>query len=580
MLEEHQVRTDIVNLKRFWHHRNQKCKEWYEILIMIDKLAAKKMESYVSNEPQTFFNMAHYLLTKGELSHDTPLENESALELDRRAKVGRGCQYMWNLIDTDRRYGGNASFVDELGFYLLVLGWYSTVASFDKETGALRVQLWSPVETYPSYANNRLVSCVRSYKITEEEAVLKAEENRWNYTARGSALGDVILDDYFHQDSDGLHNMILIDGRAVTGWVDRPEMKLFVAPVGGFPDKGSLTPGKRSWKSLAGRGIFEVNASVSNHFNKWKSIMSQILRDTANPITQEFSANPVATPEQLRERGGLFHYAPGEKGLERLPPAAIPIELQAQLIEIRREAQKGSFSDAVYGMVEGQPGYALSLLASSSANQILYPYMDAKHFVIAENDKFWLSKLKSSGRVFAIKGKLIEKLKPTDIPEDVDIKVESDVATQKDWLERGTIAGLLRQDVDNATILTEIYGFSDPQAIKRRKGLDRMLDHPMSQMVEMIAGYYVHADYLERRGDRRQADLFRKAAQALEAQMGVPPAGSGKPAGASEVEAAREAGTPGEVPKVRPEISPPEARGGFTPQELRRMIGQGRMKAR
>jgi len=104
-----------------------------------------------------------------------------------------------------------------------------------------------------------------------------------------------------------------------------------------------------------------------------------------------------------------------------------------------------------------------------------------------------------------------------------------------------------------------------------------MLEHPMSQMVEMIAGYQAHADYLEARGDVRQAVLFRKAAQALEAQLGMPPPGSAKPAEATAATAAREAGAPEEKARVRPEIKPPEERSGFTPAELRERIGSGRI---
>jgi len=581
MLEEQQVKTDIASLKTFWSARNKRFRDWYEMLILVDKLASKGMETYVSNEPQTFYNMAHYLLTKGDLAHNTPMENESALELDRKAKISRGCQYLWNLIDTERKYGGGASFIDELAFYLLVLGWYSTVALFDVDSGLLKTQIWSPADTYPRYANNRMVTCVHSYKLTENEAALKANENNWNYQARTGGMGEVVLDDYFYQDNTGLlHNIIFIDDKDVTGWQDRPEMKLFVAPVGGFPDKGSITPNRKDWKSLTGRGIFEVNATIDTHFNKWKSMISQILRDTAQPITQEFSASPQATPEQLRERGGHYHYAPGEQGIVRVPPAAIPIELQSNLMEVRREKQKGSFNDAVFGMVEGQPGYALSLLATSSANQILYPYMDAKHFVIGENDKFWLSNLKSSKRVFDIKGKFVEKLKPTEIPDDVVIQVDSDVATPKDWMERGTIANLLKDHLDEATIATEILKVSDPQSIKRRKSLDRMLNHPVFQTVEAASAAETHADYLERRGDSRQAARFRRAARALDAMIGVPPAGSGTPMEEPGIEAAKEGVVPGEKPPVASRVAPPEARQGFTPQELRRTIGRGNIRTR
>lgn len=570
-----EITTDIADLQRFWYSRNQKFKEWYGILTLIDQLASKGMESYVSNEPQTFYNMSHYLLTQGELSHTIPIESESALELDRRARVHRGCQYMWKVIDHERQLGGNQPFIDELSFFLLILGWYSVVIAFDKDSGELQTQIWSPADTYPRYSNNKLSTCVHSYKITEQEAQMKAQENNWDYPG-GRAAGEVTLDDYFYQDNKGLYNIILIDSKPVTGWEARPEMKLLVGPVGGFPDKGSLTPSKKDWRRLSGRGIFEVNEAVSTSFNKWRSVISQILRDTAQPITQEFSGIPQATPEQLRERGALFHYAPGEAGLTRLPPAAIPIEIQANLLELRREMQKGSFNDAVYGMMEGSSGYALSLLASSSANQILYPYMDGKHFVVSESDKFWLSNLKTSGRVFQVKGKFIEKLRPPDIPEGVVVEVESDVATPKDWLERGTVANMLEKHLDNFTIVNEILKLPDPQGIKRRKGLDRMMDHPMSQMIEMISGYYNHAEFLTTRGDTRQAGLFRRAAQALEGQLGVPPPGQGRPAETDQIEAERKAGVPEERIPVRPEVSPPEARG----LPAQKMVGRGDLRGR
>jgi len=573
-----QVMGEISGLQNFWVQRNRKFKEWYEYLLMVDKLAAKGMESYVSNEPATFYQMAHYLLTKGDLSHSIPVLAESAADLDNRAKVHRGCQYMWAQIDRERQLGGNSSYIDEVAFYMLVLGWYSTIFAFDNTTGLMKAQIWSPADTYPRYAANKMVKCVHTYKITREEAQMKAVENNWRYDTKQSlGTGDVTLNDLFVLEDGVWQNMVLIEGRDVTGWVERPEIRLLVAPIGGFPDKGSLTPSSKDWRQFTGKGIFEINETVATSFNKWKSMVSQILRDTAQPITQEFSANPQATPEQLRERGAHFHYAPGERGLERVPPGAIPIELQAYLLELRREMQKGSFNDAVFGMMEGQPGYALSLLSSSSANQILYPYMDGKHFIISEGDRFWLSNLKTSKRTFDIKGKFIEKLKPTDIPDDVIVIVESDVATPKDWLERGTIGGMVRQDLDKATLLTEIYKMSDPQGIIRKKSLDRLLDSAEAQQAEKITGFYVHADYLDRRGDTRQAGIFRRLAQAMEMQIGAPPAGAAKPSEATRVAQEVQEGTPGERARVPSRVLPPEARGGWTPEELRRSIGRGKI---
>ena len=589
MIDVQYIKNDISNLKQYWEIRNRKFRDWYEILLLVDILASKGMETYVSNEPQTFYNMAHYLLTTGELTHGASMENEMPAEQDRRARLNRGCQYLWKVIDRNRQLGGAQPFIDTLGFFLLVLGWYSIVNQFDRESGLLKTQVWNPHDTYPSYANERLFSCVHSYTITFQEAIVKAEANGWEYP-KPAMSGDVTLDDYFVTLGNNLYNMVFIDSLAVTGLVPRPDMELLVAPVGGFPDKGSLSARgsnktkaiTKDWRKLAGRGIFEVNEQVLTSMNKWKSMVSQTLADTVNPITQEFSASPQATPEQLRQRGALFHYAPGEAGLQRVSSATIPIEVQAHMLEMRREYQKGSFTDVVHGMVESgsdvQAGYSLSLLASSSANQILYPYMDAKHFVLGECDRFWLSNLKKSGKSFSIKGRVIEKIEAKDIPEEVNIEVESDIATPKDWLQRATIANMLDKHLDEATILTEIYKVSDPQAIQRRRQLDRMLNHPMSQMVEMIAGYHAHADYLSKIGDSRQASLFRRVATQLEGQLSVPPAGQGNPANASTVASQRMAGAPAKTVPVAANVASPEESGGFTPAQLRSSIGRGTAK--
>lgn len=575
-MNEQQLKTDITTLKNYWQTRNTRFKDWYEMLILFDTLAARGLESYTSNEPQTFYDMAHFLLTRGDLSHSIPIEGESTLEYDRRAKIDRACRYMWGKIDRGKQLGGSMSFKDEIGFFLLVLGWYSTVYMYEKETGLLHANVWNPYNVYPRYANGQLITCLHSYKIEGEEAVIKAQNNGWDYNPR-SSLGSVNLDDYWQLVNGIYHNIILIDGRPVTDTIPRPEMKLAVGAVAGFPDKGSLSTGKIDWRKVMGRSIFETNKEVYLAFNKAKTMASQIIRDTVQPITQEFSSTPQASPEEIRERGALFHYGQGEGGLVRLPPAAMPIELQAHLMEMRREIQKGGFNDAVWGMLEGQSGYALDRMADASANQILYPYMDAKHLIYEEGDRFWLSNLKTSKRVFDIRGEMAEKLKPTDIPDDAMVIVKSEVATPKDWLERSTIANQLKDHLDRDTINSTILKIKDTQLIRRRRSLDKMLDHPVFQTVEMIAAASAHAEYLQHRGDFKQAEIFLKAASAMEAQLGAPAPGQGLPPEMGRIEGQRKAGSPAERPRVRPEQLPPEGRG-FAPTELREMIGRGAIK--
>lgn len=575
-----QIVTDIAQLQRDWQQRNLQFRAWYSLLTMVDSLAAKGMESYVSNEPQTFYNMAHYLLTKGIISHTVSLPSESPADMDKRALIDQSCKYMWNQIDRQRQLGGQMPFIDELGFYMLVCGWYSTVSSIDPATGLLLSQVWNPYNVYPRFANNRVTELVHSYKTSKADAVTKARQNEWNYAVTGDITGDVLLDDYFYWDDAGqLFNMIMIDNKDVTGIVPRPEMQVLIAPIAGFPDRGALGS-TAAWTKLLGRSIFAVNSNVVLAFNKWKSLISQSLRDSIQGVTEEFSATPQATPAQLAERHAFFHYGVGEPGLKRLEPIPIPIEVQTQLQEIRRELQKGFFSDAVYGMMDNQSGYSLSTMATSSANQILYPYMDAKHFVISEQDKFFLTNTKLGKKSFTVKGKVQAELKASDIPEDVTVIVESDVATPKDWLERGTIVGMLKDTLDQSTIITEILHMTDPQSIIRKKQLDQILNSPTSQLIQQIAAYYFHADYLQSRGDAKQAQLFRTAAQAMEAQFGQPaPGQAANTAIQSAQQASKAAG--GTLPSntANPQVIPPEAQQGFTPQQLRQSIGQGSLRA-
>ena len=63
----------------------------------------------------------------------------------------------------------------------------------------------------------------------------------------------------------------------------------------------------------------------------------------------------------------------------------------------------------------------------------------------------------------------------------------------------------------------------------------------------------------------------------MEAQIGAPAPGQGKPSEMTGIMTAREAGAPAEKPIVPSKVAPPENKG-FTPQELRRSIGRGKIR--
>ena len=579
-MEVQQIIQDVTDLKRDWTARNNKFRDWYDLLVLTDTLATQDMETVALNDPRTFFNMALFLLTAGEVQHRSSIRGETPEELNLQAKLQRVCDYVWREVDIARQKGGSTTFTHDLGFYLLLLGWYSVVAAVDKVTGIINPVIWSPAEVYPRFEDGRLTACLHEYKSTITTAKRKAKQKGWQYDPRATQ-GAVLIDDYFYYDENGkLQNHVLIDSKDVTGQIHRPpdELILLVAPVGGFTDTGSINP-KVAWQGYIGQGILETNRTMIEALNKWMSMLMQNLRDTIQQKYQEFSTSPKAKPEELRRYGSLFHYTPNEMGLKPVETMPPPVETRAILMDLDKRYQKGGFNDAVYGMVEkGTAGYALSALASSSANQVLHPYMSAKDFIIEQLDRFQIQAIKKTSKPFIIKGRMSEELKPKDIPEEVSMEVSSELATPKDMMERATIANMMKSHLDDDTILSEVYKVTDTSSINRRKKLDYFKQHPVTQQLELISAYEAHAELLAKLGDRRQAERFKKAAMALELQMGVPPPGSARPIEAEGAEAARAAAAPEEKSRVPAGVSPPEARSAWTPQELRGMIGRGTLK--
>lgn len=568
-MEDKEIVTEIANIKKIWTRRQVKFREWYETLNLVDKLEKKGLESACSSKPMNFYKLSHYLLTAGEVYHSIPIENETPTELDNQALCERACRYMWRSIDRKRMQGGKPSFLSELVFQILALGWYSFVLYYDEKSMLPKPILWSPAEVFPKYDDEELVKCVHEYTISVEDALKKVAENNWKWSTM-LKTGRVTLDNYFYREGEKMKNIVLIDNKKASDEMTL-DGKLYVAPVAGFPDEGAILGEKDlEWAARVGQSILEPGLHAGKERNRWMTFLMQRLHDTVNPMYQEQSTGePKVKDEDLTRRNALFHFAPGE-GLSEVQRQAVPGEIAAILEELHDEEQKSGFSDALYGIVEkGMSGYAYSQV-SATANRVLDPYDQSKNFVIEEIDKFFLENVKKGGKTFKIRGKTMEELKPEDIPEDIYITVESELATPKDWLEKSTIANYLKEMVDETTLLSEVLNFPDTQAILRRKKTDAATKHPMTLNIELIAAWRNHADYLEFQGtpeSKRTAQLFRRAADAMEAQFGLPAPGQAKPTDAGRVEAQRKAGAPGAKVSVPSQVLPPEESQGFTPAE-------------
>jgi hypothetical protein len=535
-------------------------RDWYDMLLLTDKLAQEGLESVCANDPRTTYNLAHYLLTAGEMHHNIPVNTDSAIELEKQSRVERAIEYLWDGVNKKRMRGGNQSFLSELNFYILALGWYSLIVSYEETEQKGIAVLWNPADVFPKYSDGELTECVHEYKMPIIAAQRKATMNGWSYKPTRST-GEVIIDDYYYIDeNNNLVESVLIDNKQVMAETPRDDVLLLVAPVGGFPDRGSIIPGDANWVQRVGQSILETNRATYEKINRWLTFELQILRDTAQPKYKEISmGDPKVRPEQLAQRGAVFQFNPGED-LSVINPAPIPLEIQTALVEFDREKQRGSFGDALYGMLDGNiSGFALSQ-AIETANRVLYHYQNAKNYVISECDKFWLTKIPEGSKAFTIRGRTLEEVASKEIPEDVEVIVDSELATPRDWLEKATVANYLRDMLDDTTIMDQILNVKDPEGVRRRREIDRLEQHPQIINTKMITYCIKHAEYLRHMGDNNQAQIFEMAAQGLMNQLGALPPGQGMPAQSTEAEAARQAAAPRENRPISPEVTPPQMR--------------------
>ena len=119
----------ITPIKSSWHPRNQQIKKWYNMLLLEDELQQKNMESFVTNDPRTSFNLALYLLCPPYVPHRIPVDPLTLVDLPGTSETERGLVYCWKKVDHFNRKRGRKSFMRELVSYVLATGWYAVLAA-------------------------------------------------------------------------------------------------------------------------------------------------------------------------------------------------------------------------------------------------------------------------------------------------------------------------------------------------------------------------------------------------------------------------------------------------------------------
>lgn len=520
-------------LKKNWSTRATKFKDWYDILLLEDELEQEGMESVISNDPRTGYNLAKHLLVSMIIadkipSDELPPENVPAVSYLEKYMARR-----W--YDQEKRYRaiGRQGWLDSFVGWLLATGWYSVFAMVTQDE--LWSEVWSPADCFPDFGPDGLVAHAHIYKLSATAANKKVKAMGW--TIKRPITSDITVYDYWTFDLDGdVTNAIVLENEFVKvpvkdiGCTKVGRLPIFTSPVGGLPDMGSIKTGGE-WQQHFGESIVGTNENLSLEYNKMRSFLQQAARTAAQPHWLELSSGdtPIATEAGMNRYGTVFHGQPGES-VTPLGTTPIPVEITSILFRYENELQRGLFPWAVFGNIQQQMSYLAMANVASAALQVLTPYSDAIKGMRTDVNNFQQD-------MIIMNGFRPHKFKvPDNLPdrEDRRFDVDASVEIPGYLVQRATVARMLNPNFKLPESWTMERLFPEIKDTLRAQALNRSeaaMMHPKAILVDQILAYREQARVLREVNDVRAAELYEKLAKSLEAELEPrppeqPPAGT------------------------------------------------------
>ena len=518
-----EVVAKCTYLRNCWTTRKLKFDAWFSILLLEDTLEQEGMESVVSNDPRTGYNLAKHLLTSMVIADKIPITDLAAEYIPATSYLERYIATRWNAQEQRYRSIGRQSWMGELIGWMLSLGWYSVFAMADDTE--VWAEVWSPYDCFPSFGPDGLVEHARIYTMSASAANKKIKQMGWTNKVPRPFTTDVTFYDYWGFDLDGdVVNAVVADNIFVKDPIKDlavnkvGRLPIFTSAVGGLPDMGSIKTGN-NWQKHYGESLIATNEDLILQYNKMRSFMQQAARTAAQPHWLELSAGetPIATDELMNRWGSVLHGAPGED-VRALSGVSIPIEITNALMVYRDELQRGLFPSTLFGLIQQQVSYLTMANIASSAMQVLTPYKDAIIGLRTDINNFWQDMIFKNG--FSPQ----HFKKPEPMPELYDIRFEvtADIEIPGHLVQKATVARMMNPNfrLPVAWIKEKLF----PEILDPKKSLAEVraedaLMNPKFVLVDNIQAAREQSRILRTLGDTVNADLYDKLVKSLEAEL-------------------------------------------------------------
>ena len=553
-LSDKEIFDRVKNLERYWKYRNTKMKSWYQQLQMIDTLAQTDMESFVGNDPRAAFNLIGGILNQ-RVPHKFPADLIDVQEVKAAAETSRMFDAMWDKVTLSYRQRG-VKWHKRLIDLLLATGWYSVFASITEDGASCIAEIWNPITVYPMW-DDVLTQCAHIFSPGAEQIKRMALRNGWTI---GRVSDRSVIQDYWWSEpqlaSNIIHNAILIDGNMVkpdTIETRFSRIPIFISPVGGLPDMGSLAESKggESWKGEIGQSFIATNENVYKSINKWWTFVMQLLRDTAQPRTYEKTnqAKNIIRPETWFKRGA--HYKLGlQDDIGYVAPPGIPVEISKMQLDLEAMEQRGGPSWTMFGSIQQRmTAYAMAQVAATT-NQIAGDYHRGIVDCISDIDNFWKELIENN------RYKPYGYVLPTGIPEGVRLSANYELRIPGDIIQRATTGRMLNPEFElsEERIMGELFPeIKNPVEELAAVRAGKARKHPVYTQLSLIASLRLEATMLQEAKDTDGAKLYSAAADRLEQEIMGQTAGQAPPQGMQQA-------PPQAAPvRPRPEVAAQEA---------------------
>ena len=509
-------------LKSNWSTRDKKIREWYDVLTLKDELAQEGMESVVSNDPRTGFNLGKHLMTSSIVAHKIEVEGLSPESIEATSYLEDYFDRRWSTEESRYRRIGKQGMKSQLVALMLATGWYSAFSMVDENR--IWSEVYNPIEVYPEFGSDGLVEIAHIYNMKPAVANRKAKLMGWDI--KYPFTHNTNLYNYwgFDDESDVVNGIVLGQQYVKPLQKDPALSKLgiipiFISPVGGLPDTGAIRP---KWQEHFGESIIATNEELAKNYNRMLTFSQQLMRDTANPrwFEQSSGDTPILREEDLFKRGAIFRGAPGEN-VGPLPVPPIPVELRQALFDYQNMLQRGLFPWAIFGNIQQQMSYLAMANIASAALQVLTPYMEAFRGVLSDIDNFQTRMIMENGfRPYGLKI-------PENLPREFEFNVQADIEIPGYLIQRATVSRMLNPNfrLPERWVIDKMFPeVKDPLRSQAMVRTEDAMMHPKAILVDSIIAYRKQARRFRnaKPPDIDSAKLYEKLATSLEAELAIP----------------------------------------------------------